>query len=139
MSNDLNKNENNVNVQQNNGDCNCGCQTQDRVEATRLPRTDIYQSGEDVILELDMPGVSREKVNVQVENNILTLTGKLEQAPSQWSLIHCETVQRDYERAFELGPDVDLDRITATMNDGVLKVTLPKVQSAKARKIEVCA
>jgi HSP20 family molecular chaperone IbpA len=58
---------------------------------------------------------------------------------SEWALIHCESLQRDYQRAFELGADVDLENIKATMNAGVLRVTLPKMATAKPRKIEVTA
>lgn len=105
----------------------------------RIPRADIYQNGDNVELKLDMPGVSKENVQIELKSSILTLTGKVSDLPSEWSLIHCETPLRDYQRAFELGPDVDLENIKATMNAGVLRVTLPKVAAAKPRKIEVTA
>lgn len=128
----------NVNTPKN-PSCECSAPAEESTKATRIPRADIYQNGEDVILELDMPGVSKENVDIQLEGDVLTLTGKIAEIPSQWSLIHCESVQRDYQRAFELGPDVDTDNIKAQMKAGVLSVTLPKVQTAKARKIAVSA
>lgn len=137
MSNNLNTN---VNVTNSNSEkCSCQEPMQMQPRTTRVPAVDIYQNGEDVVLELDIPGVSKENVDVQLENNILTLCGKITEVPSQWSLIHCESTPRDYKRSFELGSEVDTDHIQANMNAGVLRITLPKAQSAKARKITVNA
>ncbi|NCC59806.1 MAG: Hsp20/alpha crystallin family protein [Verrucomicrobiae bacterium] len=119
---------------------NCDCSPAPKTDRVfRIPRADIYQNGDNVELELDMPGVSKENVQISLEGNVLTLTGRVNEAPSEWALIHCESLQRDYQRAFELGADVDLDNIKATMNAGVLRVTLPKMATAKPRKIEVTA
>lgn len=137
MSNDLNTNGNGTNNNPEN--CKCQAPMQMQPRTTRVPAVDIYQNGEDVVLELDMPGVSKENVDIQLENNILTLCGKINEVPSQWSLIHCESTPRDYKRSFELGSEVDTDHIQANMNAGVLKITLPKIQSAKPRKITVTA
>ena len=106
----------------------------------RVPRADIYQNGDDVIIELDMPGVSAQNVDIQIENNVLTISGTVKKVPETWSLIHCESAPCDYKRAFELNNEIDAENIKANMNAGVLKLTLPKAQTAKPKKIEVtCA
>lgn len=106
----------------------------------RVPRADIYQNGDDIIIELDMPGVSAQNVDIQIENNVLTISGTVKKVPETWSLIHCESAPCDYKRAFELNNEVDTENIKANMNAGVLKLTLPKAQTVKPKKIEVtCA
>lgn len=147
MNNENNNNNIGSNVNVNNNSC-CRQQsrpdenrnrTPERPRTPRLPRADIYQCGDDVIIELDMPGVSRENVDIRVENNILTLIGKPDTIPAGWSPLRRELSRRDYERAFELGPDVDRENISAAMTNGVLKLTLPKAPSAKAHRIPVSA
>ena len=116
----------------------CGEKNTER-KRVKIPRADIYQSNDQVFLEVDMPGVSKENVDIQLENNVMTITGKVTPIPTGWTLIHSECALCDYKRSYELSSDVDFEHITAKMEAGVLRITLPKVQTAKARKIAVCA
>jgi HSP20 family molecular chaperone IbpA len=118
--------------------CQCGEKNTER-KRVKIPRADIYQSNDQVFLEVDMPGVSKENVDIQLENNVMTITGKVNPIPTGWTLIHSECALCDYKRSYELSSDVDFEHITAKMEAGVLRITLPKVQTAKARKIAVCA
>ena len=118
--------------------CQCGEKNTER-KRVKIPRADIYQSNDQVFLEVDMPGVSKENVDIQLENNVMTITGKVTPIPTGWTLIHSECALCDYKRSYELSSDVDFEHITAKTEAGVLRITLPKVQTAKARKIAVCA
>ena len=118
--------------------CQCGEKNTER-KRVKIPRADIYQSNDQVFLEVDMPGVSKENVDIQLENNVMTITGKVTPIPTGWTLIHSECALCDYKRSYELSSDVDFEHITAKMEAGVLRITLTKVQTAKARKIAVCA
>ena len=118
--------------------CHCEGKNTERKRVV-IPRADIYQCNDQVFLEVDMPGVSKENVDIQLENNVMTITGKVTPTPEGWTLVHSESALCDYKRSYELSTDVDFEHITAKMEAGVLKITLPKVQTAKARKIAVCA
>lgn len=100
------------------------------------PPVDIYENGDALIVTADLPGVSRENLDVRVENNLLTIRGK----PSH--LTSGDPIYREYElasffRQFELDEKVDQANISAGLQHGVLTLRLPKAQEAKPRKIEV--
>jgi HSP20 family molecular chaperone IbpA len=102
------------------------------------PPSDIYETEEGLVLHADLPGVSLGTLELQVQDNKLTLFGRV--APSVTEPI--ETLYREYEegdflRSFILSDDVDHERIRATLNHGVLKVVLPKAQKDEPRRIEV--
>ncbi len=100
------------------------------------PRVDILETAEAVVLVADMPGVAQDGVEVTVDGGVLTLRGRTAARPQARALWQ-ETAERDFARAFRLGQDVDPERITARIKDGVLRVELGKRQSAKARRIAV--
>lgn len=103
-----------------------------------IPRVDIYETDDAVILLADMPGVSEDDVDITLEKNVLTLTGYVEATEREgYGLRYSEYSEGDYERTFALSDEVDRNRIEATMKDGVLKLTLPKAEEVKARKITV--
>jgi HSP20 family molecular chaperone IbpA len=112
------------------------------VERTRtrrvfIPRVDIYETDDAVILLADMPGVNDDSVDITLEKNILTVTGYLANERENYGLAYREYREGDYERTFALSDEVDRNQIEATMKDGVLKLTLPKAEEMKARKITV--
>lgn len=103
-----------------------------------IPPIDIYDSGEGLVLVADLPGASGETVDVQVQDNKLTLFGRLVGAvPDDARPLHREFVEADFLRSFILSDDVDHDRIEASMSGGVLTVRLPQVERSKPRKIDV--
>ena len=115
------------------------------VERTRarrcyVPRTDIYELGDDVFLAVDMPGVDDKSVDITLERNVLTINGYVDPVfPENYQMAYAEYDVGDYQRSFKLSDDVDRDRIEATVKDGVLRLRLPKADTAKARKIAVTA
>lgn len=104
----------------------------------RTPPIDIFETDEGLVLRADLPGVTAESLELQVQENKLTLFGRVEtDLPPEDRLVHQEYQVGDFLRSFILSDDVDHDRITARFNDGVLELTLPRAERAKPRKIEV--
>ncbi len=103
-----------------------------------LPVTDIFETGSALMLALEMPGVDREKLDVELENGVLTIAGEIDFAKYDGLYpVYTEYNIGNYARSFELSSDIDQDRITAEFNDGVVMLTLPKAEKAKPRKIKV--
>jgi HSP20 family molecular chaperone IbpA len=102
------------------------------------PPIDIYETDEGLVLHADLPGVSIETLELQVQDNKLTLFGRVTlPAPPEAQLVHGEYHVGDFLRSFILSDEVDHDRITASMTGGVLRVVLPKSQKAEPRRIRV--
>lgn len=105
-----------------------------------VPLVDIVENDELLTLTADMPGVDEQGVDVTIEKNVLTLRGTVGDAvPAGYQLSYEEYGVGDYERSFTLSNEIDRDRIQATIRDGVLRLTLPKVKQAVARKVTVTA
>jgi len=115
-------------------------QNQRPAEAERrfiTPPANISATENEYFVEVDMPGVNKEGLEVTVEENELTILGHRSSDIPQGELCYCESPQADFRRTFELGPDVDPSRISAEMKQGVLKLRLPKSERAKPKQIEV--
>lgn len=109
-----------------------------RTRRTFVPRVDIYEAHDKVVLLADMPGVGESSVDITLEKNILAVRGQVEFSPPEnYELAYAEYYVGDYERTFALSDEVDRARIEATMKNGVLRLVLPKDESAKTRKIAV--
>jgi HSP20 family molecular chaperone IbpA len=105
-----------------------------------VPRADIYENEDEIIVVADMPGVSAESVEVMLENSVLTINGYIEpMAPEGMTLAYSEYRVGDYERSFTLSDQIDMDGIQATVDNGVLKLSLPKITEARLRKIPITA
>lgn len=103
-----------------------------------VPRVDIYEDGEQVVIVADMPGVNEKSVDIMLEKNVLTINGRVEFVePANLSLTWSEYSVGDYKRSFTLSDGVDRDHIEATVIDGVLRLYLPKAAPAKTKKIAV--
>jgi HSP20 family molecular chaperone IbpA len=111
------------------------------VEAARdtiVPPVDIYEDGDLVTLFADLPGVSKENLEVQIDKDTLKITGKRATANETATQVYYDEIPyRDYYRAFTIGEEIDREKITASMNNGVLKLTLPKHEKSKPKRIEI--
>lgn len=101
------------------------------------PDVDIYASDERIVLQADMPGVSSDRLDVDLRDGALTLTGRVEGGTEGFELRREEYRVGGYSRRFTLSDDIDADRIEATLRDGVLTLVLPKAEKALPRKIQV--
>ena len=103
-----------------------------------VPPVDIYETNEGLILVADMPGVSKEKIDVRIEENVLEIRGEIEDLPGEEvPPLYAELTGKDYYRAFTIGPEFDLDKVEAFMEAGTLRIFLPKIESEKPRKIAI--
>ncbi|MCO5186544.1 MAG: Hsp20/alpha crystallin family protein [Anaerolineae bacterium] len=103
-----------------------------------VPRVDIVENDDVVLLIADMPGVSADSVDITLEKNILTIKGVTTPfAPEGYDLVHREYLTGGYQRAFTLSDDVDRDNIEAKVSNGVLRLTLPKSTEIKTRRIPI--
>ena len=103
-----------------------------------VPYADIYETDEELVIELDVPGVAEDGLDVRFENGVLTLAGKV-QARDRDGNRHLlrEYQVGDFHRAFQMGEAIDVERISAEYTDGVAVLRVPKAEGAKPRRIEV--
>ena len=115
----------------------------EEIERTRecqcfIPRADIYETKDMIVVVTDMPGVDEKSVDITLEKNILTINGYVNiNEPEGYSLAWAEYEVGDYQRSFRISNEIDRDKIEATIKDGVLRLQLPKVEQAKLKKIAV--
>ena len=90
------------------------------------------------MLEADLPGVGQDGVAIHLEDNVLNLTARVNSPAGEGArLLHEEYRQADFARSFILSDEVDRERIAAELKNGVLRLTLPKAERAKTRRIEI--
>ncbi|UCH79661.1 MAG: Hsp20/alpha crystallin family protein [Nitrospiraceae bacterium] len=115
------------------------------VERTRskklyTPPVDITEEKDSLFLIADMPGVDEHSVDITLEKNVLTIYGRVEpDVPENHRLVSAEYGIGDYQRTFTLSDEIDREKIQASVKNGVLRLTLPKAEAAKTRKIPVNA
>ena len=106
-----------------------------------LPAVSVSESNEELLLTAELPGLSENDISIELENNVLTLSGeKSEERKEEDEERQYHVVERSYgsfTRSFTLPRTVDASAIVATFDNGVLSVKLPKAQEAKGRKIEI--
>jgi HSP20 family protein len=103
-----------------------------------LPSADIYESEDALTVTMEMPGVEKNNVEVQVEDSILKVEGRLNLSKYQGlNPLYTEYNIGHYARNFHLTNKIDQSKIAAELKDGVLSLTLPKVEEAKPRTIQV--
>ncbi len=103
-----------------------------------IPPVDIYEEADRLVVIADLPGADRDHINVNVEDNVLTLEATT-QADLSGDVVYREFEMVNFYRQFQLSEHVDVDKISANLNNGVLTLSLPKAEKAKPRQIEVKA
>ena len=102
------------------------------------PSTDIVETEHDLILYMDMPGVGKKDLEVRLEKNVLSVEGRIDQERYEnLKAQYAEYNVGHYARSFQLSSEIDQDKIQAGMEDGVLTLTLPKVEQAKPKLISI--
>jgi HSP20 family protein len=101
------------------------------------PEVNIFESGDGYVLEAEMPGVGKDGLEITLEGNELTITGRRSTESVSGDVLFRERSALNFRRAFELDPAIDHSRIAAKMEAGLLTLTLPKSERVKPRKIAV--
>jgi HSP20 family molecular chaperone IbpA len=105
---------------------------------TFVPNTDIFETEQSLSLIVEMPGVDKNKVDVSVEDGVLTIQGQLDFSKYEgMQPVYTEYNIGHYRRSFSLSNKIDQGRISAEIKDGVLSLELPKAEEAKPRRIAV--
>ena len=107
-------------------------------EAALTPPVDVIEDASGITLYADLPGVSRDKLSLQVEADTLTIEGESALAvPEGLQSSHTEVGLARFRRVFTLSKELDTDKVSAELANGVLKLSIPKAQHAQARRIDV--
>jgi HSP20 family molecular chaperone IbpA len=106
--------------------------------ATLRPPVDIFEDAEGVTLLADLPGVSKERLNVRVERDALVIEGDVQiELPEGMEALYADVRATHYQRRFALSDELEAEKIEASLKDGVLTVHVPKRAEMKPRRIEV--
>jgi len=114
--------------------------TQQLLGSTNRPAVmpmDAWREGESFVIELDVPGVSPETIDIDVERNVLTVRAERVPRNGDWEMLASERAKGAFSRQLVLGDNLDLDRIEADYDAGVLRLVVPVAEKAKPRKIEI--
>jgi HSP20 family protein len=101
------------------------------------PNVNIFETQEGYVLQAEMPGVSKDGLEITLEGNEITITGRRSPESVAGEALFRESNTADYRRVFELDPAIDTSKVSAKIEQGVLTVTLPKSERVKPRKIKV--
>jgi HSP20 family protein len=101
------------------------------------PPASVSETADGYTLELEMPGVNKEGLEISIEKNDLSIVGRRSNPAIDGTLVHRESRPHNYRRLFEIDPSIDSGKIIAGMNQGVVTLTLPKAEAVKPRKITV--
>ena len=101
------------------------------------PEVNIYEAEDRYVLQAEMPGVTKEGLEITLEGNTLTFVGRRHDDTVVGDVLYRESRGANYRRVFELDPAVDTEKISAEMRQGVLTLTLPKAERVKPRRIEI--
>ena len=107
-------------------------------EITIRPPVDIFEDAHGIMVVAEMPGVSRDRLNVHADRNSLTIEGDaVVEMPKGMKAIHADVQSTHYSRSFVLSGELETDAIDAKLKDGVLTIRIPKRREYRPRKIEV--
>ena len=103
------------------------------------PAVDIYKTPEEIVMNVDLPGVAPKDLDIDLSEETLTIVGKVSENDSEGTDLLVEYRVGHYYRSFLINDAVDRSAISANLNDGVLKLKLPKAAKAVPRKIPISA
>jgi HSP20 family molecular chaperone IbpA len=109
-----------------------------REEATLLPPVDVIEDATGITLYADLPGVSKDRLNLHVDADALTIEGEMSiEMPQGMEATHAEVSVPRFRRVFTLSKELDTEKLQAELKQGVLKLRIQKAEHAKPRKIAV--
>jgi HSP20 family protein len=111
----------------------------DRSQAEQFitPPASVTEITDGYMLEIEMPGVEKDGLDISFQNNELTIIGRRSLPAVEGTLIHRESRPENFRRVFEIDPSIDADKISAKIDQGLVTLTLPKAEHVKPSKITV--
>jgi HSP20 family molecular chaperone IbpA len=102
------------------------------------PEVDIFEDETGIMLKADLPGVTKQGLDIQVDNETLSIDGKAQiEMPEATQAVYADVRATRYQRSFSLSSELDGDRAEASLTDGVLSLRIPKREQFQPRKIEI--
>ena len=102
------------------------------------PRTNLYENGDTFEIRVEVPGIAKDDLNVNIQGNYLEISGsRADATPDGYKVHRTERGASTFSRSFTLPNDVDADRVEAKLKDGILYLTLPKSGAAKPKQITI--
>jgi len=103
------------------------------------PTVDIFKKGDDYVLKTELPGITKDDIDITIQDNVVSLKGvkKVENEVKEEDYYHCERTFGSFQRNFELPSLIDRKKVKASYKDGVLEVTLPLAEEAKPKQIKI--
>ena len=98
---------------------------------------DAWREGDRFVIEFDLPGISRDTIDLDVERNVLTVRAERVARNGDWEMLASERPRGAFSRQLVLGDNLDLERIEASYEGGVVRLTVPVAEKAKPRKIQL--
>jgi len=98
---------------------------------------DAWREGDRFVIEFDLPGINKDSIDIDVERNVLTVKAERVAGNGDWQRLASERVHGQFSRQLVLGDNLDLDRIEAGYEGGVLRLVVPVAEKAKPRRIEI--
>jgi HSP20 family protein len=107
--------------------------------STWMPAVDIYETPDQVVMKAELPGLTREDIEINVRDNTLSLRGqrKFEKDVKEENYLRIERAYGSFQRSFTLPVTIQQDKIKAVFRDGVLELTLPKAEEARPKQIKI--
>ncbi len=104
-----------------------------------LPAADLYETDDELVVELDVPGFEEKELELEVSDHTLTIQGERtrEKEEKQKTFYLHERLEKRFERQFTLPPEADVEHVKAKFKTGVLEVRVPKIEQAKSRPVEI--
>lgn len=114
-------------------------ENEELMESVWTPRADLRETDEEYIINMDLPGVVKKELTVNMQDNVLSISGERKQTETtkEQGYFRKERVYGNFYRAFTLPQAVKEDKIEASFKDGVLTIHVPKVEKTKPHKIEI--
>lgn len=105
----------------------------------KTPNVDVIERDDEIVVKAELPGVDKKDIDLSVTNNTVTIKGKTshEKKEEKGDYYRCEITRGSYSRTLSLPTDVDENKAKAVFRDGILELTLPKLQKSKRRTIAV--
>lgn len=114
----------------------------DRERGTRSagPRTNVFDTGSSLLFEVELPGFTSADVQITVDKNVMTLSGERKaEAPEGYSVHRRERASLKFSRSFNIATPIDVEKVTASLKDGILSLVLPKATENQPRQITIQA